>query len=431
MVETTGSDPTVSGPGDMKSPPALGPQPKAEDLKPTEGGYTDKEPQTNGTVKERPNEQNGVSTTEEVSSTSASSPPTARPITRSCGGSIDRRVVPVNSDGSLPPEMEEEAMEDLHEKKQWVERDVQALRELVDAEPNLKSRIDQPFLLAFLRARKFDYEQAMEMIRRYHRARLENKELYVNLTPSALDHVWPLQMQTVLPFPDVNGRTVIIFRTGSWKPEECSLDDVFRAQVLILEHIVRIPVTQLKGIVAVVDCSGLSMTHAYYLTPTHARRMISIIQGCEQDEGMTCHPGGAKKRRRGVVNGSGEVFPLRFKALHFIHEPSIFDWIFSIVRPFLSEKINGRLHFHGEEISGLHEHIPADILPEELGGSQPPLDNSELISFLKQNETYYSDHFTYGYEEVEEEEARQPTMMDAVADVGSFLGSYYRRMCIE
>lgn len=65
---------------------------------------------------------------------------------------------------------------------------------------------------------------------------------------------------------------------GSWLPEVCGLDEVFRSQVLILEHVVRVPVTQLRGVAAVVDCAGLSMTHAYYLTPTHIRRMISVIQ---------------------------------------------------------------------------------------------------------------------------------------------------------
>lgn len=70
---------------------------------------------------------------------------------------------------------------------------------------------------------------------------------------------------------------------GAWLPEVCTLDDVFRSQVVMLEHVVRVPVTQLRGIAAVVDCSGLSMTHAYYLTPTHIRRMISVVQVSMED----------------------------------------------------------------------------------------------------------------------------------------------------
>ncbi|XP_068234911.1 alpha-tocopherol transfer protein-like isoform X2 [Palaemon carinicauda] len=315
----------------------------------------------------------------------------------------DRRMVSGDEDGTLPSAVVPEAEYDLHEKLEWVDRDVQALREIVEAEPRLKSRLDRPFLLSFLRARKFDYDKAMVMVRGYYRARQENAEMYVDLAPSALDHVWDLHMQTVLPTPDKLGRTVLIFRTGAWLPEVCTLDDVFRSQVIMLEHIVRVPITQLRGITAVVDCAGLSMTHAYYLTPTHIRRMISVIQ---------------------------EVFPLRFKALHFVHEPSIFDWVFSLVKPFLSDTIKGRLHFHGEDLQSLHQHIPAEELPEELGGTQGPMDNSEFVQNLKLHEEYFKEHFTYGFE-APEEAPRQGTMMEAVTDMGSLIGSYYRRMCID
>ncbi|XP_069175704.1 LOW QUALITY PROTEIN: alpha-tocopherol transfer protein-like [Procambarus clarkii] len=316
---------------------------------------------------------------------------------------MDRRIVPEGEDGSLPQALAAEAEWDLHEKPEWVDRDVQALRQMVEAEPTLRSRLDKAFLLAFLRARKFDYDKAMSMIRSYYRARQENADMYVNLHPTALDHVWPLHMQTVLQTPDCLGRTVLIFRTGAWLPEVCSLDDVFRSQVVLLEHVVRLPVTQLRGIAAVVDCAGLSMTHAYYLTPTHIRRMISVIQ---------------------------EVFPLRFKALHFVHEPAIFDWVFSLIKPFLSDTIKGRLHFHGEDLHSLHQHIPAEELPEELGGSIGPMDNTFFVENLKLHEEYFKEHFTYGFEACEEPQ-RQGTMMEAVTDVGSFIGSYYRRMCID
>ncbi|MPC46028.1 Alpha-tocopherol transfer protein-like [Portunus trituberculatus] len=328
----------------------------------------------------------------------------------------DRRIVAGAGDGSLPPELSEEAEGDLHEKPDWVDRDVQALREIVEAEPSLNSRLDKPFLLSFLRARKFDYDKAMAMLRSYYRARQENADLYVNLVPSALESVWPLHLQTVLPTPDTLGRTVLIFRAGAWDPELASLDDVFRSQVVVLEHVVRLPVTQLRGVAAVVDCAGLSMTHAYHLTPAHIRRMISVIQ---------------------------EVFPLRFKALHFVHEPAIFDWVFSLIKPFLSETIKGRLHFHGEDLSSLHQHIPPEELPEEVGGSMGPLDNSFLVDQLLKNEEYFratpntsplpcfpTDHFQYGFEATPEP-ARTGGVLEAVTDVGSLLGSYYRRICID
>ncbi|RXG51572.1 Alpha-tocopherol transfer protein-like [Armadillidium vulgare] len=168
--------------------------------------------------------------------------------------------------GELPDIYKIEAELDLHEKREWINRDVEALRDMVVSEQGLNGRTDKPFLLAFLRARKFDYEKALTMIRGYYMSQKQNRDLYTNLLPSSLSHVWPLNMQTVLSKPDKKGRTVLIFFTEAWDPEKVSLDDIFRAQVLILEHIVRLPITQLKGVTAIVDCKGLSFNQVSYFS---------------------------------------------------------------------------------------------------------------------------------------------------------------------
>ncbi|CAL4063637.1 unnamed protein product, partial [Meganyctiphanes norvegica] len=231
--------------------------------------------------------------------------------------------------------------------------------------------------------------------------------LYMKFSPKNFLACRPPQLNS-LPKKAHQNRSRFFFSKGAWLPDQCSLDDVFRCQVILLEHIVRLPVTQLRGVAAVVDCSGLSMTQAYYLTPTHIKRMISIIQ---------------------------EVFPLRFKALHFVNEPNIFDWIFSFVRPFLSETLQGRLHFHGDNLASLYEYIPQESLPEELGGPLSPLDNTTLVENLKSQEEYFKDNFSYGYLPVEEPVTTvaqsSGSMLDAVSGMGSFLGGYYRRMCID
>uniref|UniRef100_A0A2P2IBN3 Alpha-tocopherol transfer protein-like n=1 Tax=Hirondellea gigas TaxID=1518452 RepID=A0A2P2IBN3_9CRUS len=392
-----------------------------------------------------------------------------------CSSDVDRRKVDEEAKGYLPAEYFAEAEQDLHEKQEWIERDVEALRELLLKEPGLRARTDTPFLLAFLRARKFDYEKALAMVVGYYKARLANQSFYAGLTASALHHVWEKRLQTVLRQPDHTGRTVIIFRAGAWNPSELSLDDLFRAQVLLLEHVVRCPITQLKGVAAVVDCQGLGRNHAYNFTPAHIRRMLAVVQ---------------------------EVFPLRFKALHFIHEPIMFEWMFSIVKPLLSETIKGRLHFHGSSYAALHEHIPAEALPQELGGHAPPLDNTRIVELLQEQDQYFLDHFSYGYTSPDPilptslprgqsasaniasnytlekygpltgsstfteglhntpmlydrgtnnnkditsfsddlppdgsvtptATSSNPSLLGSVADVGSFIGSYYRRMCIE
>ena len=38
-----------------------------------------------------------------------------------------------------------------------------------------------------------------------------------------------------------------------------------------------------------------------------------------------------------------DCFPMRFKGIHYLNEPIIFDAIFAIVRPFMKEKILQRV----------------------------------------------------------------------------------------
>lgn len=40
-------------------------------------------------------------------------------------------------------------------------------------------------------------------------------------------------------------------------------------------------------------------------------------------------------------------------------------------------------------MSSLHQHIPAEELPEEVGGMQGPMDNTFLVEQLKRNEEYF------------------------------------------
>lgn len=58
-------------------------------------------------------------------------------------------------------------------------------------------------------------------------------------------------------------------------------------------------------------------------------------------------------------------------------------WILNVIIIF------SQLHFHGEDLESLHQHIPAEELPEELGGSKGPLDNTFLLENLKKQEDYF------------------------------------------
>lgn len=81
-------------------------------------------------------------------------------------------------------------------------------------QPNLRTRLDDAFLLRFLRARKFDYDRALQLLLNYHAGRKTWPEVFQDLKPSTVKHVLDLGFLTVLPQPDPNGRYILCLRPG-------------------------------------------------------------------------------------------------------------------------------------------------------------------------------------------------------------------------
>ncbi|XP_058418636.1 alpha-tocopherol transfer protein-like isoform X2 [Diceros bicornis minor] len=215
---------------------------------------------------------------------------------------------------SLSEELVMKAREELQEKPEWRLRDVQALRDMVRKEcPNLSTSLDDAFLLRFLRARKFDYDRALQLLINYHSCRRSWPEVFDNLKPSALKDVLASGFLTVLPHTDPRGCHILCLRPDRWIPSNYPITENIRAIYLTLEK---------------------------------------LIQSEETQDG----------------------FPIRIKAVHVVNEPRIFKGIFAIIKPFLKEKIANRFFLHGSDLNSLHTNLPRSILPKEYGGTAGELD---------------------------------------------------------
>ena len=80
--------------------------------------------------------------------------------------------------------------------------------------PELHVRTDDAFLLRFLRAKKFDYDRAFNLLMTHYKMKQNNPELFTNLRPSAVKHVLEAGVTGVLPHRDKDGRRVMVFRPG-------------------------------------------------------------------------------------------------------------------------------------------------------------------------------------------------------------------------
>ncbi|XP_029650679.1 alpha-tocopherol transfer protein-like [Octopus sinensis] len=276
---------------------------------------------------------------------------------------------------TLTPELIKKAEKELNEKPQWRERDIQALRDMVNKQQDLFARTDDAFLLRFLRARKFDYDRAFSLLLNFYRMKAENKDLFVDLKPSTIQHVLRSGLLTALEHRDREGRKVIVLKPGRWNPETFPLFDMYKTWFVILSKLIEDEETQVNGIITIMDLKDVGWVQVRALSPFYAKKVTSMIQEC---------------------------FPLRLKGIHYIHEPSMFDILFSIVRPFLKEKIVKRLHFHGQNVSALHEFVSPENLPEEYNGVLKEIDIEAWTENFLKYDAQFEEEFKYGFKKLQQ-----------------------------
>ncbi|XP_050472252.1 clavesin-2-like [Bombus huntii] len=238
---------------------------------------------------------------------------------------------------------EEEARFDKCDKKLAIKTVRAILREMPDVD--LKHCTDE-YITRFLLARKYRTEQAAALIAAYQAQVAHRQDIFGNLTARdpALQRALRAGIPGVLPARDRKGRCVLVILASQWDPIAVPALSVQRALFLVLEILIQDPRNQQSGFVAVVDWSGFSLRQGGALGAAALRNLIAALRG---------------------------RFPARFKAIHFLSAPLYVQATLALVKPFLDEKTRNKIYLHGNNLSTLHEHLPTDILPAELGGTGP------------------------------------------------------------
>nr|XP_006822514.1 PREDICTED: alpha-tocopherol transfer protein-like [Saccoglossus kowalevskii] len=288
---------------------------------------------------------------------------------------------------TLSPELLQKATRELNEKPEWRQRDIQALRDMFTKRPDINFCSDNGFLLRFLRAKKFDYERAFQMLVNYYEIRKQYPGIYNELLPSNIKHIWDNNLQAALPSRDQEGRRIVIFRPGKWDPSEYPVQDLIKANLLTVEKLLEDEETQVNGIVLIGDLKGFRFSHAMHLGPLFAKQVTSIFQN---------------------------AMPIRIKGMHYVNEPRLFDAVFAVVRPFLKEKLKNRARYftptaflypevnvrliriHGSDFTSLHECIPSSSLPADYGGSLPFFTSRQWKDAMLKSDNEFKESSKYG-----------------------------------
>uniref|UniRef100_A0A0B6ZFJ9 CRAL-TRIO domain-containing protein n=1 Tax=Arion vulgaris TaxID=1028688 RepID=A0A0B6ZFJ9_9EUPU len=199
------------------------------------------------------------------------------------------------------------ASEELNEDPNTRHIEIKTLRERLEKHPGLHARLDPEFLLRFLRARKFNQELSYQLVINYYTARYEDKEVFRDLKPFSVKHVFDVGYTTPLGIRDKQGAAVILEKPGAWDYSRFSDLDLIRADCITIAKLMEEEENQVYGITLLVDYSGFTLSHFARTPPSFARRLCKLWQ---------------------------DVFPARLKSVHIVNEPASFSNIFAIFKPF-------------------------------------------------------------------------------------------------
>ncbi|EFN77311.1 alpha-tocopherol transfer protein-like isoform X2 [Harpegnathos saltator] len=271
-------------------------------------------------------------------------------------------------------ELQEVARKELRETPEVQNEAMARLRELLQAETDLKCPYEnEPWLIRFLRPCKYYPESARDLIKQYYSFKLKHANIYSGLKPSKECNIFEQNILTVKPNRDQHGRRILIIELGKkWKHNKVSLDEVYKGCVLFLEAAMLEPTTQIAGAIVIFDMDGLSLQQTWQFTPPFAKRIVDLLQ---------------------------DAMPLRIKNIHIVNQPYVFNMVFALFKPFLREKLKNRIIFHGTDRKSLHQYISPKCLASCYGGTQelPRVDGVIWYNLLVQFDKEYETIDSYGY----------------------------------
>lgn len=258
---------------------------------------------------------------------------------------------------SLDDDAKRYALENLNETE---EKRYLALREirrwLEEEKQDLHARLEDEYILPFLRGCKFNLEKTKAKLGNYYTMRRDRPEWFNNRNPLLPEIQELVKMGVFVPLKKrFENRLVIIVRTACHDPKKHSQDDVFKTGKMILDvAALEDETVQIYGVTAIFDLTGVGVSHSRSLTPHMVKKTVFAWQNYH------CRP----------------------KQLEFINAPVFVNVMLNIFKSFMTEKLKKRVGVHYGGSESLHQVVDRKILPPEYGGEGENMGN--LVEYWSQ-----------------------------------------------
>lgn len=105
----------------------------------------------------------------------------------------------------------------------------------------------------------------------------EHPEIHQDIRPLEMKYIGDDDVVSVPPYRTQCGRRIMIYRLGNWDPRKYSVEEIFKATIIILELGVLEPRAQILGGTVIFDLEGITMAHAWTITPQVILRLLYTL----------------------------------------------------------------------------------------------------------------------------------------------------------
>ncbi|XP_023238868.1 alpha-tocopherol transfer protein-like [Centruroides sculpturatus] len=242
----------------------------------------------------------------------------------------------------------------------WDEVELEAFKKVI-IERKLNHCMDDIFLLGFLRARKYNRDKALKLLKNYYYARRKYTNFFTNLNPLTLENALNFNFVQFLPNPDQDGRFIAVARISHWHTSISAMD-VARCFFLFFDFQLNYHRTQVNGIVVIINTKDTTWKHVVQFTPNFIVSLLDTLY---------------------------DSYQIRYKEIHFVNMNRLFQAIMTIAYPLMPYKLRKRMHFHGSDMKSLHKFVNPKYLPADFDGQLSTFDTTKANQILKDNEEFF------------------------------------------
>lgn len=131
----------------------------------------------------------------------------------------------------LSQSLQRKVERELNEVPANIDRDLAELRRLIHQVPHMKARLEDQFLVTFLRGSKYDVEKALRKVEMFYTCRTSLPELMMNRDPLDPQILEIVRMGIGLPLPlteKPDSPRVILIRPGAYDATRYRMIDIMK-----------------------------------------------------------------------------------------------------------------------------------------------------------------------------------------------------------